>query len=284
MYSQLLFALVALMHPASMRSTAYHETLDSSVSNRKLKTTDEDTGDFVLSLDVEVNGREDLLDSIKETHYLKAGLDQSVKDFINGDCDHDSPSFFGVDLDLLKTEEEKDSRLLYIDDLCDVTGTNLEGFDNYKCSFSAKAICKGKRKKCQERVNKRFEDIGKTKDTSSCDQDIFNIFQEKVMSLSSFSYTILPADINNLREHFQVSFKFELNNVGLKEIDTISANVNNISETEDTCLACVQQRRTLKNIYDSFNQKLDENKHICELKGINCNDQYLVTYIWLGKL
>ena len=115
MLSQLLFALVALMHPASMRLTAYHETLDSSVSNRKLKTTDEDTGDFVLSLDVKVNGREDLLESIEETHYLKAGLDQSVKDFIN--CDDDSTSFFGVDLDLLKTEEEKDSRLLYIDDL-----------------------------------------------------------------------------------------------------------------------------------------------------------------------
>jgi len=75
---------------------------------------------------------------------------------------------------------------------------------------------------------------------------------------------------------------------GLDQIDFVSFDVEDPVEMVVSCDGrCEQQRQDqrsiMMSIFGHFEIPFDGSKHECLFEGINCNDEDLVTHIWLSK-
>jgi len=298
MLSKLRTSTIILLLFISSRFSAYDWITLSNRAHRTLQdlNTTEET-DFDLDLNVHLSGSTDVLEHIDKSLFLKSALEQSIKDFINIDfeCNEglDVPSFFSMDLEIPQDSQNERIRGLQESSTCSLDGSNLEGLQNVKC-VSVKSKCRGTKEKCRERVNDRFSDNLKTHKeknripTDPCAFSIWDLFDQKVMTLGTFRYDVNHIQPENIRKNIDMSFKvgFKPNELGLRDKidDIISVDPGDPVKQEVLCLEdCDTQRKALESIYSDFGLTLDQGKHVCEHQGINCDKHHFITQIWLCK-
>ena len=272
------------------------DTYDHYLRKRALQTTN-DTGEYVVEWDLNLGGKEFLL----ESPFLKAGLEQSIKDYINIDMECDSlidagsASFYNVEImDIGEGKQWRNAR--------------IEG--NGKC--------KGNPEKCQRTVNenagdgddapiddddffarkkKHFSMISRKKDSTLSKMDIceifegstiFDIFEKILVTASSFNYDVDVDVINDLSGSLTLNYNVTFQPAstdGLDQINDVGLAAREPRAVSTQCLEsqCITQRSVMRNIFDHFGIKFDESKHECLHQGVNCNSDDLVTHIWIGK-
>ena len=261
---------IALDLPFSKGERIY---VTGNKDNRKLQNP-ASFGYHEVEWNIDLGGKESLLESPS----LEAGFEQMIKDYMNDDvqCNNETnlgnASFFGFSLGL-----EDDGK---------VTG---------------RAMCQGHSERCKWKMNQNKSDANRgnmtTKNNESdefCEtfrnSTIFDYFKKTIATRASFNY---DADVNvnssNLEGaldlSYNVTFKPAKEN-GLDMIETISFHPTEIVESSfDKCTdpQCTSQRSILFHIFRQFGLRVDREKHTCLYRGINCNEEGLVTQIWLGK-
>lgn len=265
-------------------------------AQRDLQGNDpEAEAEYDVPLRIFLDGGDDLLELIAKTPFLKAGLDQSVKDFLNQGCsvDSDIPSYYRVDLDIPKKATSRRLQFNSANNTCVLLNTNLENAQNINCYVTVKSKCKGKRNECRERVNERFLDNLKTNsskegiDSEACFSNPLEFFNKRKLALATFEYSV-GSIADPLDETIEFDFKigFDQGSINLRdEVGSVSAEAGNPikSDTDCTITGCPDQRNILQDIYKNFGLELNDQLHECEHPGINCNEINSITHIWLGK-
>ena len=257
----------------------------------------QDSGKFSVTWNLDLGGKEFLL----ESSFLKAAFEQSVKDYINNDilCSDDlnvkGAEFFGVE----------------------IVGETNKQTKKWK-AVSGNGKCKGDIKKCKVPIRAKrqevaeddafdddeFDDDGSSNKHQNlvmaarakdgfCDifltSTIFDAFRERLLMAAYFNYDIDVDVINdlegNLNLKYDVTFHPEKAH-GLDEIEEVALDAADPVQINPTCqdaTQCLTQRGIMKEIFQYFNLAWDDNKHECLYEGINCNEEDLVTHIWMGK-
>ena len=120
------------------------------------------------------------------------------------------------------------------------------------------------------------------------DTSIFELFKKTLVTASFFNYNLDLELVDKLSESldlkFNVEFKESSGN-GLDKIQDVLFIPEDPIETETVCTGtqCQKQRSIMRDIYLHYDLPFNEDKHECLLKEINCNEEDLVTHIWLGK-
>ena len=89
----------------------------------------------------------------------------------------------------------------------------------------------------------------------------------------------------NLNLQYDVTFQ-PANTNGLDQIKEVALDAKDPVQINPTCqdaTQCLTQRGILREIFEYYDIAWDDNKHECLYEGINCNEQDLVTQIWMGK-
>ena len=252
--------------------------------NKRLLQTSVGSKEYSVTWDIDLGGKDALL----ESDFLKAGLEYSVKDYINKklQCeareneDLEGASFFKVRIENIE-DENKVKRL------------------------SGNGKCKGNRTRCKKKIKKSISDAGKHPENAtglsygykkfstsdSCETSIFEMFKDTLITASFFNYNVTLDVINDfagdLKVDLNVAFQ-ESSGDGLDQIESVSFDAEEPVEINVDCdTSCQEQRQKqrsiITNIYNSWKIPFDDNEHECLFEGINCNEQDLVTHAWLSK-
>ena len=118
---------------------------------------------------------------------------------------------------------------------------------------------------------------------------IFDAFRERLLMAAFFQYDV-DVDViddleGNLNLKYDVTFE-PAKSDGLDQIEEVALDANepvpiNIICTESS--PCFTQRAIIKGIFEYYNIAWDDSKHECLYEGINCNEEDVVTHIWMGK-
>lgn len=253
-------------------------------NSRKLQDTAAE-GQFVVEWTLSLGGKEFLL----ESPFLKAGLEQSIKDFINNDIICSNPSgpgtsnFYGVEISSVLTV---DSRI----DMRRIEGNGKCKGDPTKC----KRVIKDTAAKAAERKRRHLEQqIGKTDDNKNfCDDwkgtAIFDVFQKILVTASAFNYAIdvdVIADLEGALDlSYDVSFQPAPSD-GLDQVESVDMESSEPIPVDTQCSEsqCITQREIMRKLFVHFQMNFDDSKHECLHDGVNCNSDDLVKYIWIGK-
>jgi len=94
---------------------------------------------------------------------------------------------------------------------------------------------------------------------------------------SIFNYHVLDSEL--------YEFDFQQSNEKLAETKDIKAEHNNTQSNNVPCLdQCQTQHQALQDIYEDFGEDFFyDGDHECDHKGLNCNQNNLVTSIWLSE-
>ena len=273
-----------------------HPSSKVSVGNNRRSLQQED-GQFKVTWTLSLGGQESLLESA----FLRAGFQQSVKDYINNDilCSSDltvkGAEFFGVEVALESSEDSTGKKKA-------VSGNGKCKGDVSKCKVPIKA-----KKKIVEdddvfddgsgRREVRVPDASRVvKATHSRDEfceiflssSIFDAFEERLLTASTFSYNVDVDVLNdlmgNLDLKYDVSFEPAKGN-GLNQVEDVDGNPQDPIPINVACddSQCGSQKNVIKAIFNHFGVPFDENKHECLNQGINCNSADMVTHIWMGE-
>jgi len=265
----------------------FKKTQHSNDQGRNTKAN----GQFIVTWDLNLGGQESLLDSV----FLRAGFEQSVKDYINNDilCSDDlsvkGAEFFGVELP--------------------IPDSNEEGGKRKKRAISGNGMCKGDIRRCEKPVQLKKKiknaeaNVLKNQISSNAPKltqpkkddcavflssTIFDAFKEMLLMASAFNYDVDVDTINDLEGNLDLSYEVDFQPTdgdGLDKIDDVGMEPEEPVAIDPACTEsqCFSQREVMKNIFSYFGIPFDENKHECMHQGINCNSEDLVTYIWIGK-
>ena len=282
-------------------TTSNYVELDHINMDRRSKQAN---GQFVVTWNLNLGGKESLLDSA----FLKAGFEQSVKDYINNDifCSADlsikGAEFFGVEIAHETEGSLEKSRA--------VSGNGKCKGDISKCKPPIKAKKKPKKVDAtdDEDGDDVFDDVFKRRElwvpdasrvvkaTHSRDEfcdiflssTIFEAFEERIMTASTFNYNVdvdVVSDLmGSLDLKYDVSFE-PASSDGLDQVQDVDGDPQEPVAIEIECSEsqCLTQRNVMKNIFNHFGIPFDENKHECLYQGINCNSADTVTHIWMGE-
>jgi len=262
------------------------DILERNDLERHLQNTNS-SGEFIVEWDIDLGGKDFLL----ESDFLKAGLERSVKEFINNDimCNED----------LMDELEDSEGTSFF-----SVEINNDNGSNKLK-RISGTGRCKGNRTRCKKKVKKSISDAGKanhTWNTTSLTQiskkldvcerffgtSIFDLFRETLVTASFFNYNVDVELINDLSGSLDLQYNVEFTEAsgnGLNEIQDIDFDAGEPIEKEaTTCNSqCLNQRKTMNDIFMYYDIPFEEGMHECLHKDINCNEDDLVTQVWLGK-
>jgi len=228
--------------------------------------------------------------------FFRAALEQTLKDYVNTapECiDHsnnkgviDLVSYTSFDLDLApqllsNVEEKKDVNKT----ACVLLGSNWGNLEDITCYIEIKTKCRGPRDACKDQFNKRLLDnniqqkSNKTESQKSfCNSDLNDRLRDKFTLLPIFTFNVLEST-----ESFE--FDFQQSNEALSKTNDITAE-NNDNRTKDIpCLdQCLAQHESLQSIYSDFGEDFFYvGNHECDHEGINCNEDNLVTSIWMSE-
>ena len=241
--------------------------------NRKLQSLST-FGSYKIEWDIDLGGKESLLDSPS----LEAGFEQIIKDYMNDDvqCNNElslgNASFFSFNL-----VHKGDGKI------------------------SGSAICEGHSERCKWETNQTISDANTGNMTTNSNESdefcetfrnstIFDYFKKTIATGASFNY---DADVNvndinlegTLDLSYNVTFKPAEAN-GLDMIEIILFNPKEaveISPTDCTEAQCIMQRSTMLHIFREVGLSVYQDKPVCLYHGINCNEDGLVTQVWLGR-
>ena len=295
-----LLCFIIVSHSNELYNNIQKQRLLQSIIN----TTSTD-GQFLVEWSLSLGGKEFLL----ESPFLKAGLEQSLKDYINIDIqcsdginadESTSVSFHSVEIDVVDRSDEVGKIGL----------RRIEG--NGKCKGDVKR-CKrtvagsggddvddtlddaeddffeieSKRKQISHIKNKN-----KNKENDLCKEfegtSIFDLFKKVLVTASSFNYNVdvdVIADLQgSLDLKYNVTFQPEAGD-GLDQVDSLGMDAKDPVPIDTQCSEsqCITQRSVIKSIFDHFQMTFDDDKHECLHQGLNCDSNDLVTYIWIGK-
>jgi len=230
-------------------------------------------------------------ESLLESIYLKAGFEQSVKDFINndirckGDANAKNASFLSVVFDDVSNTE---------------SGKRKAISGNGKCTWNKQACSKSlkKNKNANEELIAQLNASGalfRQADKADFCEDflketIFDSFQKMIIAASEFDYSIDVDVLPELKGALSLQYKVEFKpaaGVGLDNVNEVDLSSNDEPiEINTVCTdsQCSSQRDTMRGIFDYFEVPFNENKHECLNIGINCDADGLVTYIWLANM
>ena len=256
-----------------------HNQAQSHRRNTKLN------GQFLVTWSLDLAGKEDLL----ESDFLRAGFEQSVKDYINNDilCSDDlsikGAEFFGVEIEeSVGRQKEKNMA---------VSGNGKCKGDVSKCKVPIKAK---KNKVDNDDDVFRASKVVKAmhRDEEFCDvflrSTIFDAFEERLLTASFSNYNVDVNVINDLKGglnlNYDVTFQPSKTD-GLNQLEDVALDAKDPIEINPTCIEsqCMTQRDVMREIFVYFDIPFDESKHECLYQGINCNSNDMVTHIWMGK-
>ena len=228
--------------------------------------------------------------------FFRAALEQCLKDYVNISPDCIDRSINKDDLDLVKytsfaldlvpqlltnIEEKKDVN----NTSCILLGSNWGNLEDITCYVELKTKCHGRSEACKKKFNERFLDnnivLGKINKTgsqeSSCDQSFNDLLQEKMTFLPVFDYDVLESS-------FSFQFDFQQSGDRLSGAEIKAENNNTLSKDIPCLNQCQAQHQALQDIFSDFGKDFFyDGNHECDHKGINCNQENLVTSIWLGE-
>ena len=232
---------------------------------------DSDVRDFRVEWTITLGDFEFLL----ESDYLKAGLEQSIKDIINNDIRCED------------VELNDDSREAFY-------SVKIKEIESKEQAVRGNGKCKGNDKeRCKKRVKKSISDAGKeipsnfgaasTRNTA-CDTTIFDMFEETLITASYFNYQVdieLIEDVSKVID-LQYKVEFEEFSDGLDKIEDIDLVPSDPKEIQTFCSEpqCIDQGILIREIYSYYGVDNDF-EHECLFPGINCDINNLVTHIWL---
>ena len=258
--------------------------VQSSNMDRAVRNT-RASGQFLVTWDLSLGQHESLLESI----FLRAAFEQSVKDYINNDIlcsdniDVKGAEFFGVELPV----------------------PVLDSAGKLK-AVSGNGKCKGDLSKCKKPLKvKKEKKVGKYREPDAskvvkaihssdefCDiflsSTIFDAFRERLMQAATFNYNVDVDVINDLEGSldlkYDVSFEPAAGN-GLDQVDEVDMDPEEPVSINPVCTEsqCSTQKDVMRNMFNYFGIPVEENKHECLYQGINCNEEDMVTHIWMGE-
>ena len=269
---------------------------------RLLQTTNRQ---YLVEWSISLGGKEFLL----ESPFLKAGLEQSIKDFINIDiqCSDDvnadgsaSVSFHSVTMNDIDTSDEVDNR-----GVRRIEGNGKCKGDVEKCKRTVSGTADGtaddtaddddfftvasKGKQMFQIKNNKNKN---NKNNELCEEfegsTIFDLFQKVLVTASSFNYNVDVGVIANLQGSLDLSYNVTFEAAaggGLDQVDSVGMDVKDPVPINTECSEsqCITQRSVIKSIFDHFGMVFDDSKHECLHQGLNCDSNDLVTHIWIGK-
>ena len=263
-------------NPSALQS---HLTEEAAALARNAQTSNQ-TGEFVLEWGVNLGQQ----DSVLETPFLKAGLEQSIKDYLNLQLKCGSAnkmtghsSFHSLSVDKTDSTTQKKSVL------------------------SGIGRCLGNRSECSRRLaataaeksDSKIPPTESNKLKDLCDDlnnsTLFEMFDRIFVSGLFFSYN---ADIQAERKQLEESLDLDFNVTfvpakadGLDSVEEVELTLQRIEPTSTECeeAQCTTQKNTILSILRHFGIDHDEAQHECEFIGINCNDNDLIKYFWIRK-
>ena len=247
--------------------------------NHDHRQNEEVNDEYEITLDIGLGGKEFLI----ESPFLKSGLEQSIKEYVNN---------------LIQCESDFDPNVasFYSLEIFDNSDTGIKN----KKGISGSGKCKGNRTRCKRKLKQSISDAGKNS-TSSFNgimpkndfcanfrtTSIFDSFSQVLATASYFNYDVNVDVINNvgnLNLNYSVSF-VESKGEGLDQIADVDLDADDPIEYISSCSEsqCITQNSVMKNIFHHYGLSFDESKHECLYPGVNCNKDNLVTYIWMGE-
>lgn len=259
-------------------------SLESKNDDTRFLPTSDSTKEYSVTWNIDLDGK----DSLLESDFLKSGLEYSAKVFINRQlrCEEDDNGYL-------------DSTSFY-----SVTIENVPDQSKLK-RISGNGRCRGNRTRCKKKVKKSVSDAGKFPEDSNthqtindtvtkndlCDTSIFDLFKDTLITASFFNYNVTLDVINDFAGNLDLDLNVEFlesSGDGLDQIDSVSFEAEEPVEISVSCdNRCEQQRQEqrsiMTNIFQNFDISFDGSKHECLFEGVNCNEQELITHIWLSK-
>ena len=269
--------------------------------NRLLQSITNSTpahGQYFVEWSLSLGGKEFLL----ESPFLKAGLEQSIKDYINIDIQcsdgintdvSTSVSFYSVEINDVGNGDEAGKR-----GLRRIEGNGKCKGDAIKCKRTVKGTDDGSTGDTEDdfferqpKLKHAFH-IRNKNNNDLCEEfqgiSIFDLFEKVLITASSFNYNVdvdVIADLQgSLDLTYDVTFEPAAGN-GLDQIDTVGMDAKDPVPIVSQCSEsqCITQRSVIKSVFDHFGMIFDDNKHECLHQGLNCDTNELVTHIWIGK-
>ena len=275
--------ITSLWNISLIAKLAYVNTY--SVQNSPLpveeKTLSSDgNGQFTVQWNLNIGNQSSVLD----TSYLKAGLEQAVKDFIN----------LKLRCDPTKRNVNTAFRSLAIRKIATTTGKQqiLSGIG--KCIGSQES-CKTNVKEIDstERKTRTAKITSTQKSDDPCEDfettTIFDLFDKKFVEGLFFNYNVdLEAEKQKLKESLELDFNVSFiptKSESLESIDEVDLSFKRMKEATSGCSSpqCTVQKDVILDLFRHFGDELDESLHECEQTNIMCHEDDLVKYIRISK-
>ena len=275
-----------------MTSLYYHpfpsHSNKTTAQNRNLLEGNDPIGQYDVLVKVFLNAQDGQL--LLRNHLLKSGFEQTLKDFFNPDLDcfngPDLPSYRGIDIDLKSQPTDVLPNKNSINKTsCILINSNLENTNNIQCYLIVKTKCSGKRKECSERVNGRFLDNLKSEKSKgnntkkgNCDATISDLLANRKFSSAIFNF-----EVDDSSPEF--SFDFKPSSESISEAKNVTAEGNDVRSKDVLCFdQCKAQHKALQDVYSDFGEDFFYyGDHECDHQGLNCNEDDLVTHIWISE-
>ena len=244
-------------------------------------------GDYQVQWTMSLGGKE----LVVESDYLKAGLEQAVKDYINMDlkCKDQAvstpaksklaqTSFRSIAIATIRTTSQK------------------------RRIISGNGVCNGNPEACQVGLTKSISNKNSNQDDNRKTTDgmseecltfqnttIFNFFEDVFETGLYFDY---QADIATEKNELESTMELDYNVSfvpakldGLDKIQEIEMDVSSIKDITPLCSEpqCETQKSTILDLFDHFGISADKTEHECSYIGVNCDKNNLVKFLFIGK-
>lgn len=223
-------------------------------------------------------------DSVLNSEYLKAGLEQSIKDYINlalkckNNKANAGSAFHSISIDKMESISKKT--------------TVIAGVGR----------CNGDRETCKQsldenaalaKIKSSHPDVS-TKSKDLCEQfEASTLFERFEKIFVSGLFFDSKADIEAMKDELERTLDLNYNYTfaptksdGLDVVRRVQLDVENITESNNDCAGsqCETQSSTMSQLFNHFGIEVDGNEHECKATGVNCDENGLVKYLFIGEM
>ena len=236
-------------------------------------------GQFTIHWNVNIGDKASLL----ETSYLKVGLEQSIKDFIN----------LKIMCDPTKRNVKTAFRSLSIRKISTFTGKQQ--------ILSGSGKCNGDPDTCKKSLQEKDSKLKKTRSiektsiqkSSPCENfettTLFDLFDEIFVDGLFFNYNVdLEDQKNELKDSLELDFNVSFlptKSASLEPIEEVDLSFKRMVNATSNCSKpqCKVQKEIVFELFRYFGVEVDESLHECEHNNIMCHEDDLVKYIRIGE-
>ena len=266
-------------HPHHLNPLPVTKKSDNQVPIEQTAPSLNQNGNFTIQWNVNIGNQSSLL----ESSYLKAGLEQSIKDFIN----------LQLLCDPKKGNLNAAFRSLSIRRITTTTGK--------KQILSGVGKCNGARDACKKNLQARDSTMRKprltqkasNKKNDPCENfettTLFDLFEDIFVDGLFFNYNVdLEGQKLELKDALELDFNVTFIPTKSESLDTVEEvdlSFQRIKESTTDCSSpqCTIQKEVVVALFRYFGDDLDESLHECEHERIMCHEDDLVKYIKIGE-